>query len=72
MPIPLEMTYFHPLHFVIGVCKQQQMPSQFAKVFGDALIATNRWTLICIFSDQLSEETAEYIYPLIIGRYKEK
>jgi len=21
MPIPLEMTYFYPLHFVMGVCK---------------------------------------------------
>jgi len=37
MPIPLEMAYFYPLHFVMGVCKQQQMPSQFAKAFGDAL-----------------------------------
>jgi len=37
MPIPLEMSYFYPLHFVIGVYKQQQMPSQFAKAFGDAL-----------------------------------
>jgi hypothetical protein len=36
MPIPLEMSYFYPLHFVIGVYKQQQMPSQFAKAFGDA------------------------------------
>ena len=38
MPIPLEIAYFYPLHFVMGVCKQQQMPSQFAKAFGDALI----------------------------------
>ena len=37
IPIPLEMTYFYHLHFVMGVCKQQQMPSQFAKAFGDAL-----------------------------------
>ena len=36
MPIPLKMTYFYPLHFVMGVCKWQQMPSQFAKAFGDA------------------------------------
>jgi hypothetical protein len=34
MPILLEMTYFYPLHFVMRVCKQQQMLSQFAKVFG--------------------------------------
>jgi len=37
MPIPLEMTYFYLLHFVIEICKQQQMPSQFTKAFGDAL-----------------------------------
>ena len=37
MPILLEMSYFYLLHFVIGVRKQQQMSSQFAKVFGDAL-----------------------------------
>jgi len=37
MSIPLEMVYFYPLHFVMEVCKQQQMPSQFAKAFGDAL-----------------------------------
>jgi len=36
MPISLEMTYFYLLHFVMGVCKQQQMSSQFAKAFGDA------------------------------------
>jgi len=37
MSILLEMTYFYPLHFVMGVCKQQQMPSKFAKACGDAL-----------------------------------
>jgi len=41
MPIPLEMelemAYFYFLYFVMGVCKQQQIPSQFAKAFGDAL-----------------------------------
>jgi hypothetical protein len=37
MPILLEMAYFYPLHFVMEVCKQQQIPSQFAKAFGDAL-----------------------------------
>jgi hypothetical protein len=36
IPISLEMAYFYSLHFVIGVCKQQQMPNQFAKAFGDA------------------------------------
>jgi hypothetical protein len=38
MSIRLEMIYFYPLHFVMGVCKQLQMPSQFAKVFENALI----------------------------------
>jgi hypothetical protein len=33
----LEIAYFYLLQFVIGACKQQQMPSQFAKAFGDAL-----------------------------------
>jgi len=45
MSISLEMTYFYLLYFVMGVCKQQQMPSQFAKAFGDALsfsLAKNR------------------------------
>ena len=37
MSIPLEMTYFYPLHFVMEVYKQQQMPSQFVKAFRDAL-----------------------------------
>jgi hypothetical protein len=51
--VHLETSYFYPLlspnanflgdglflslHFVIGVCKQQQIPSQFAKAFGDIL-----------------------------------
>jgi len=38
MSIPLEKAYFYLLHFVIKVCKQQQMPSQFDKAFRDALI----------------------------------
>jgi len=37
MTIPLEITYFYPLHFVMGVCKQRQMPTQFATAFLDAL-----------------------------------
>ena len=35
------MTYFYPLYFVMGVCKQQQMSSQFAKAFGDALLGSS-------------------------------
>jgi hypothetical protein len=31
------MTYFYSLHFVMGVCKQQQMLNQFAKAFKDTL-----------------------------------
>ena len=34
---PLEMTYFQTLHFILGVCKQQQMSNQLYKTLGDAL-----------------------------------
>jgi hypothetical protein len=37
MTISLEMAYFYSLHFVMRVYKQQQIPSQFAKAFRDAL-----------------------------------
>jgi len=34
-----QSLWSYSLHFVMRVCKQQQMPNQFAKAFGDAL----RW-----------------------------
>jgi hypothetical protein len=29
------------LHFVLGVCKQQQMPTQLSKILGDAMVLSS-------------------------------